>query len=93
MSKYAWIITEDKIFGEDVGIKGPRLIDTKLEKLLKAREGTEFKMFDDDGGLYYAGKIVGDFGGFEPLDDFGMPNAGCTSIAYRDKNTGCFEII
>ena len=92
MSKYAWIINEDKIFGEDVGIKGPRLIDTKLENLLKAGEGREFKLFDDDGELYYTGRIVGKFGGFEPLDDFGMPNAGCTEIAYKNKNN-VFEII
>lgn len=92
MKKYAWIITEDKIFGEDVGIKGPRLIDTKLEKLLKAGEGTEFKLFDDDGELYYEGLIVGDYTGLEPLDDFGLPNAGCTEIAYKNKSN-VFEII
>jgi len=37
-------------------------------------------MFDDDMNLYYEGKIIGDYDGFEPLDDFGMPNARCTSI-------------
>jgi len=47
------------------------------EEILK---GVKFQMFDDDMNLYYEGKIIGNYSGFEPLDDFGMPNAGCTSI-------------
>ena len=39
-------------------------------------------MKDDDGETYYEGEIYGDFTGFEPLDNYGMPNAGCTSIWY-----------
>ena len=89
---YAWIITKDKINSDDVGTIGPASINTELEKSLKAGTGTEFKMFDDDGELYYEGKIVGDFDGFEPLDDFGEGYAGCTAIAYKNKNN-VFEII
>lgn len=43
---------------------------------------SEFSLYDDDEVLYYKGIIVGDYDGFEPLDDFGMPNAGCTGIKY-----------
>jgi hypothetical protein len=44
-------------------------------------------MLDDDGIVYYYGKIVGDgCEGFEPLRDFGTPNAGCTSIQYKDDD-------
>lgn len=49
-------------------------------------ETVSFKMLDDDNNLYYLG--VAEKGphdseeGFEPLDDFGKPNAGCTSIEY-----------
>jgi hypothetical protein len=39
-------------------------------------------MLDGDGEIYYKGLIVGDFTGFEPMDDFGTPNAGCVSIEY-----------
>ena len=39
-----------------------------------------------------AGKIWGDFDGFEPLDDFGEPNAGCTEIRLRDSN-GIFRTL
>jgi hypothetical protein len=89
---YAWIITKDKINSDDVGTTGPASINIELEKSLKAGTGTEFKMFDDDQTLYYEGLIVGDYTGFEPLDDFGMPNAGCTEIAYKNKSN-VFEII
>ena len=41
---------------------------------------TRFSMYDDDGNCYYEGMIYGDFDGFEPLEDFGMPNAGCTAM-------------
>jgi hypothetical protein len=49
-------------------------------------------MYDDDSELYYAGKIWGDFDGFEPLDDFGMPNGGCTQISLRDAD-GVFHTL
>jgi hypothetical protein len=49
-------------------------------------------MYDDDGKLYYAGTIWGDYDGFEPLDDFGMPNAGCTSIEYKN-DAGTWEVL
>jgi hypothetical protein len=47
-----------------------------------------FRMRDGDGNLYYTGVLTGQpdpcgsEGGFEPLDDYGTPNAGCTSIEY-----------
>ena len=47
---------------------------------------TAFKMYDDDDNLHYEGYLYGDFDGFEPLDDFGMPNAGATSIFLFENN-------
>ena len=44
----------------------------------------EFRIYDDDGELYYEGKSSSK--SFDPLDDFGTPNAGATSIAYRNKS-------
>lgn len=41
----------------------------------------KFKMYDDDGKLCYEGE-AGAEADFQPLDDFGMPNAGCTRIDY-----------
>lgn len=85
MSKYAWVIMKDHLapdgFGGEVGVKGPR--DATPELLADLTHmGRTFEMRDDDGELYYTGRIVGEYDGFEPLDDFGRPNAGCTSIRY-----------
>ena len=44
----------------------------------------KFKMFDDDGNLYYEGYSKINYT-FEPLDDFGR-NAGCTEIHYLENN-------
>lgn len=52
-----------------------------------------FKMYDDDNNLYYSGvfaEVTPEpdgtmLDGFEPLDDFGTPNAGCTEIRYYDR--------
>ena len=84
LAPYRWTITKDRIADEDApegtncnakGVVGPRNADVEL-----ATNPTRFSMYDDDGECYYEGMLYGDFGGFEPLDDFGMPNAGCTGI-------------
>lgn len=79
MTDYNWKITQDHLDGEDVGVEGPKNFKTHSDNR------ADFQMFDDDGVLYYSGTIWGDYDGFEPLDDFGMPNAGCTEIRYLDK--------
>ena len=80
-STYNWTITRDYIDnGAETGLTGP------FNKSRHTDNETEFRMYDDDGELYYAGKIWGDFDGFEPLDDFGMPSAGCTEIRLRDSS-------
>ena len=73
---YRWIITKDNVSdGEDVGVEGPQNVDSSLRE-----NRSHFSLYDEDGNLYYQGYIYGDYEGFEPLDDFGMPNAGCTGI-------------
>lgn len=91
---YAWTITEDKICdGDDTGITGPS--DAPRHLLARLRDNPDachtFRMFDDDGELYYIGKAAWDepAEGTEeacagPLDDFGRPNAGCTLITWQD---------
>lgn len=85
MSKRGWIITKDYLAepGEKApsnlnaeGMMGPRDVTYSAEEL-KAK-GKFFRMFDDDGELYYEGFLIGDESG--PLDDFGCPNAGATEI-------------
>lgn len=80
-SSYRWKITRDRISenelggSSDKGVQGPRDADPSI-----TGNATRFSMYDDDGECYYEGMIYGDFEGFEPLDDFGAPNAGCTAI-------------
>ena len=58
-----------------VGVVGPREY---------AGDGSEltfrFRMRDDDGELYYEGRAHEET--FEPLECFGTPNVGCTTIEY-----------
>ncbi len=75
-AKYRWKITKDRVSdGEDNGVEGPRNLDPKL-----STNPTHFSLYDDDEECYYQGMLYGEFSGFEPLYDFGIPNAGCTMI-------------
>ena len=100
MATYGWIIDKDYLAeeGEEagtnlnaVGVIGPRGIPARIEERLRAGQGRAFRMFDDDGELYYSGRIItskadeGSETDFGPLQDFGTPNAGCTFIQYLEK--------
>lgn len=43
-----------------------------------------FRLYDDDGNLYYEGRSD-DSSSFDPLDDYGMPNAGAVDIRYLEN--------
>lgn len=84
---YAWLIYEDRLDGRGVHIVGPRNPTPALVAMLDAGKGEQFRMYDDDGEWYYSGRIVrvgsaSHDEGFEPLDDFGTPDSGCTEIRY-----------
>lgn len=93
MRNYKWIITQDFLDGNTqrsaVGVSGPRGCDNRTADQLP----DTFRIYDGDGELYYEGKTdalsntaSGEDCGFEPLDDFGMPDSGCTEIRYlNDK--------
>lgn len=51
-----------------------------------------FRLYDDDGNIYYEG-LSDDFATFEPLDDYGTPNAGCTEIRYYNDKTKEWETL
>lgn len=88
----AWIITNDYLSGDqsrtEVGVTGPRGANSDDIAKLKKGAGIAFVMKDDDGIAYYRGRCIWSDGeDLEtavngPLGDFGMPNAGCTSISY-----------
>ena len=76
-----WIITKDKISkGKRVGTKSANYDQLSFDVLCTVL----FRMRDDDGHVYYEGKATPDCE-FEPLDDFGMPNDGCTEIQYKNE--------
>jgi hypothetical protein len=83
-AKYRWKITKDHIAEpedrNEAGREGPRNFNPAISD-----NRAHFVMKDDDGVTYYEGEIYGDYEGFEPLDDFGEPNAGCTMIFYNGK--------
>ena len=104
MARYKWIITEDHVkeagapTGTNlnaIGLQGPRGCDARTAAELPDK----FRMYDDDDELYYEG--VSDCltnpeapeGGFEPLDDFGRPNAGCTRIDYYNHLTDSWDTL
>ena len=76
MSEYTWWVTKDILEDKYVSVLGPH--DAVEEDT--ARCTIPFRMYDDDGELYYEGVMSEECEGFEPLDDYGMPNAGCTEI-------------
>ena len=85
-----WIIDKDYTENEHhpvtVEIMGPRGCNPFTECPF------EFCMYDDDGLLYYSGKSS-EYATFDPLDDYGAPNAGCTSIEWLNPKTGEWEIL
>lgn len=83
-----WTITVDNIAtpGEPpatnsnaVGLVGPRGATLTSKQIIEHAFAKKFRMSDEDGTVYYEGYFVG-VDEFAPLDDFGEPNAGCTSI-------------
>jgi hypothetical protein len=90
-AKYMWVIThdylheKDKDLSNDAGVIGPCKAPTSMSMPHR------FRMYDDDNELYYEGVCSEE--SFDPLDDFGTPNAGCTRIDYFNPSTHTWEIL
>lgn len=109
MSTYCWIITRDFLAENDdeseVGVIGPHdASDNQINKL-KAGLGKRFRMYDDDGELYYEGRIVFKYGldgevEHRKVDGFkglvccaGVPEEGFGPLDdFGRPNAGCTEI-
>lgn len=105
MAEYAWLITKDHLAESDkvevtdpyplleseVGTMGPEDADEGSLAALGNGHGKTFRMYDDDGILYYTGRMVvtggndADFAEYSdaPLRDFGGPNAGAVLIKWQ----------
>jgi hypothetical protein len=79
-----FVITKDLIGGE------PDATPEQKEQIKEDGFNIHFKMYDDDGEHYYSGYAKEEE--FYPLDDYGMPNAGCTEIKYRQAD-GSYAIL
>lgn len=94
-SSYGWVVTYDHLDHKRVKIYGPHNITNEQQSKLSSGSGQKFKMYDDDGELYYSGQYIGpdDEFMFSPLDDYGTPNAGATEIRYLNSETGKYETL
>lgn len=92
---YAWIIDVDHLVEgpsdrSDAGLTGPSVATAEQLAALASGEGLPFRILDDDGELYFTGRIIGggpdadDTAAFGPLWDYGTPGAGATEIQYQD---------
>lgn len=97
--RYAWMITRDYLAGPEdddsqVGTTGPHDAPPDYVTALHAGKGKKFRMYDDDGILYYEGLYYSplddpdatDELAFGPLWDYGTPAAGAVEIQYRRGN-------
>lgn len=81
---YGFVITRDHLDERGMCVHGPANSSLTSEEIIA--HGKPFRMLDDDRNLVYSGMYCGpdDETLFSPLDDFGMPDAGCTVIQYHD---------
>lgn len=105
MMNTQWTITLDCQAGPNdkpgtnanaAGMVGPRGATLTSEEIQNHPEAVKFRMFDDDDEEYYDGFIIvgeENEAEFMPLDNFGEPNAGCTTIEFLNKKTGEWEQI
>lgn len=83
-----WVIIKDEGVVNDCRSATPE----ECADLVKKGFTEPFQLLDDDGELYYSGLAKPD-ADFDPLDNFGMPNAGCTEIKYYSKKTNSWETL
>lgn len=88
----AYRITKDLVENRTEAVEGPAMADIRVLERLRAGEGEPFRMLDDDGNLYYEGLFIDDSENedyqpeaeFQPLDCYGLPNAGAVTIQYKN---------
>ena len=97
--RLVWRITKDYLYDqghdedEKSGVGQSNSRDPgKIDAIKKSKGKVKpFRLYDDDGELYYAGEMAMTDGSdpyeaeniLSPLDNYGMPNAGCTEMKIR----------
>lgn len=87
-----WRITEDHISSPEEGKESNDWRDRKGWFNQNPQNVERFKLYDDDGILYYEGEAHNLVTGFEPLE-WAMWNAGCTYIEYYNPRKKTWEIL
>ena len=85
MANYTWIVTRDRVSGNNsdaVGQIGPPGAKNRATFEAVVRRGAHFRLLDSGGEVRYTGYILGEYQGFEPLEEYGRRN-GCTRIQYQ----------
>ena len=79
-----WIITKDHCKDEYIPRDDAGRCSVNYDEAKAASLVHQFRMYDDDDILCYEGlsNICDSEAAFAPLDNFGKPNVGCTSIFY-----------
>lgn len=83
-----WVITKDHGVCNDCKNASAE----EHANLIKTGFTEPFQLLDDDGEIYYSG-LAKPQADFDPLDDFGTPNAGCTEIQYLNPTTHKYETL
>lgn len=93
MSNYTWVVTRDSVLGDSsdaVGHIGPRGAQGRMRFDMVIIHGRHFRLRDAAGQVRYVGYIHGEYGGREPLEDYGLEH-GCTTIEY-ERNGAWVEV-
>ncbi len=82
---YTWIVTRDTILGESseaVGKIGPSGSTDRAPFDSVIIHGEHFRMLNGAGEAQFSGYILGNYHGYEPLEDYGAEN-GCSFIEFE----------
>ena len=82
-----WKITKDNLWEEDSSLRLelPNRAGIQSRDFEESKATEKFRMRDGDGVICYEG-IADKKAEFDPLDDFGTPDSGCTEIQYLKEN-------
>jgi hypothetical protein len=83
--KYTWIVTRDALLGDSsdaIGKLGPSGVAGRARFDIVILNGEHFRLLDEAGEVRYIGYILGEYGGPEPLEDYGRKH-GCVAVEYE----------
>ncbi|HLM59883.1 MAG TPA: hypothetical protein VK308_03665 [Pyrinomonadaceae bacterium] len=90
-----WKITKDRFAAEIEGRSAVGVGSVGIDQIDEKTLTEKFRLLDDDGVIYFDG--VSDDStsqnAFDPLDDFGQLDSGCTEIQYFNKETRRYETL